>query len=111
MKPYKPAIFVDSAFCYGKVWKKRKHCHKSNQDFCFPEIERNIQRDREVNDKLLKEGWKVLRFWGKYVNENLRTCADIIMQQSMTLKEKISTADFDGSYCQDRMEYWKELNE
>jgi very-short-patch-repair endonuclease len=28
-------------------------------------IERNIQRDSEVNMSLLKNGWEVLRFWGK----------------------------------------------
>ena len=79
-KKHKIAIFVDSEFWHGKDWQTKKHDHKSNQDFWFAKIERNIERDREVNEKLLKDGWKVLRFWGKDINKNLRTCTDKIAE-------------------------------
>jgi DNA mismatch endonuclease Vsr len=79
MKRYKLAIFVDSEFWHGKDWEKHKHDHKSNQDFWHHKIERNIKRDEEVNDYLLKKGWKVLRFWGRDITKNLRTCTDIIL--------------------------------
>jgi DNA mismatch endonuclease Vsr len=65
MKWYKLAIFVDSEFWHGKNWELRKHDHKSNKEYWLSKIERNIQRDKEVNEQLLKEGWKVLRFLGK----------------------------------------------
>jgi DNA mismatch endonuclease Vsr len=74
MKRYKLTIFVDSEFWHGKNWKRRKHDHKSNKDFWHRKIERNIQRDREVNHTLRKTGWKVLRFWGTDIMQNLRTC-------------------------------------
>ena len=77
-KRLKIAVFVDSEFWHGKNWTKRKHDFKSNQDFWFSKIERNIKRDKEVNKQLLKEGWKVLRFWGKDINKNLRHCTDKI---------------------------------
>jgi DNA mismatch endonuclease Vsr len=80
MKRYKLAIFVDSEFWHGKDWNDRKHDHKSNQDFWFKKIQRNIERDKEVNEQLLKDGWKVLRFWGKDVIKNLRNCTDIIIR-------------------------------
>jgi DNA mismatch endonuclease Vsr len=79
MKRYKLAIFVDSEFWHGKNWKKHKYDHKSNQEFWFKKIERNIQRDKEVNYYLLKSGWNILRFWGLDVNKNLRNCTDKII--------------------------------
>lgn len=76
MKRYKLAIFVDSEFWHGKDWNKRKHDHKTNKDFWIKKIERNIQRDKEVSRKLKKDGWKVLRFWGKKITKNLQTCIE-----------------------------------
>lgn len=73
-KKIKLAIFVDSEFWHGKNWSKRKFDHKSNQDFWRKKIERNIQRDREVNRVLRKEGWKVLRFWGRMIERKLDFC-------------------------------------
>lgn len=74
IKKYKLAIFVDSEFWHGKDWETRKNDHKSNQEFWIKKIERNIQRDIEVNDYLLKNGWKVLRFWGKEILKNVDIC-------------------------------------
>lgn len=78
-KKYQIAIFVDGEFWHGKDWKKRKHDHKSNQDFWIKKIERNMQRDKEVNLYLKKNGWKVLRFWGKDISKNLPNCTGKII--------------------------------
>lgn len=75
-KGKKLAIFVDSEFWHGKEWHKTKHDHKSNQEFWFKKIERNIERDKEVNSQLLSEGWKIIRFWGKDITENLYSCVE-----------------------------------
>ena len=74
----KIAVFVDSEFWHGYDWNNRKKDFKSHQDFWIPKIERNIQRDNEVNDKLRLEGWTVFRFWGKEITSNVKHCADII---------------------------------
>jgi DNA mismatch endonuclease Vsr len=74
LKKYKIAIFADSEFWHGKNWKKRKHEHKSNKKFWINKIEGNIKRDKIVNKTLKKEGWTVLRFWGKQIQKNLVTC-------------------------------------
>ncbi len=58
MKKYKVAIFVDSEFWHGKNWGKRKLEHKSNKKFWLEKIERNKERDKEVNKQLRKDGWK-----------------------------------------------------
>lgn len=73
-KRWKIAVFVDSEFWHGKNWDIRKHDFKSNQSFWIPKIERNIQRDKEVNKTLKKEGWKVLRFWGKDIDKKMLNC-------------------------------------
>ncbi len=64
-KSKKIAIFVDSEFWHGKDWELRKNDHKSNKEFWLKKIERNIERDKEVNSQLASEGGNVIRFWGK----------------------------------------------
>lgn len=56
LKKYKIAIFADSEFWHGKNWKSRKYDHKSNIEFWTAKIERNIERDKEVNSYLKKAG-------------------------------------------------------
>ncbi|MDY0090951.1 MAG: very short patch repair endonuclease [Flavobacteriaceae bacterium] len=74
-KKYKVAVFCDSEFWHGKDWEIKKHEHKSNIEFWHKKIQRNIERDKEVNEQLTKEGWKILRFWGKDIEKNLLLCA------------------------------------
>lgn len=74
----KVAVFVDSEFWHGFDWENRKKDFKSHQEFWIPKIERNIQRDIEVNEKLQSDGWTVLRFWGKEITNSVHECADKI---------------------------------
>ena len=74
----KIAVFCDSEFWHGFDWEERKKDFKSHQEFWIPKIERNMQRDIEVNEKLQSEGWTVLRFWGKDIKKNTAQCADQI---------------------------------
>jgi len=69
----KIAIFCDSEFWHGYDWENRKADFKSHQEFWIPKIERNMQRDQEVTNQLEKDGYCVLRFWGKEIIENLDT--------------------------------------
>ena len=77
-KGKKIAVFCDSEFWHGFDWENRKDQIKSRRDFWIPKIERNIQRDVEVTEKLTVTGWIVLRFWGKDIKKNCTKCADII---------------------------------
>ncbi|MBY0537458.1 MAG: very short patch repair endonuclease [Chitinophagaceae bacterium] len=70
----KLAVFVDSEFWHGKDWEIRKFDHKSNQEFWFKKIERNIERDKQVNEKLVAQGWRVLRLWGEDITKDLNNC-------------------------------------
>lgn len=74
----KIAVFCDSDFWHGYNWEERKNDFKSNREFWIPKIERNIERDKEVTEKLENDGWIVLRFWGHKIKNNLKDCADMI---------------------------------
>lgn len=77
----KVAVFCDSEFWHGYDWDKRKSDIKSNKAFWIAKIERNIARDKEVNDYLTSHGWTVLRFWGKEIQKNVTHCVDMIEKE------------------------------
>lgn len=76
----KVAVFCDSEFWHGYSWKENKDKIHSNKDFWIKKIERNMERDEEVNKKLEKEGWTVLRFWGKEITKNPWECFEKIIK-------------------------------
>ena len=60
-KKTKTAIFVDGCF-----WHKCPKCFRepeTRKDFWLFKIERNVQRDKEVNRELRRDVWKVIRIW------------------------------------------------
>lgn len=87
----KIAVFCDSEFWHGFDWENRKHDFKSRQDFWIPKIERNIARDREVNEHLQAEGWLVLRFFGRQIQRNLDECVRAVAQAVARRKSEVST--------------------
>ena len=74
----KVAVFCDSEFWHGYNWEERKEDIKTRREFWIPKIERNMQRDLEVNAALTEAGWTVLRFWGKDIKKQCSECADVI---------------------------------
>ena len=90
-KKIKLAIFVDGEFWHGKDWEKRKKDHKTNKDFWIKKIERNIERDKEVNEELKKQGWIILRFWSKEIEKSLLSCILKIENEI-----RVQTMNFNG---------------
>lgn len=86
---YKIAIFCDSEFFHGKDWEVLKpRLEKSNNaDYWVKKISHNMERDEEINKKLLFMGWTVIRFWGKDILKNIDDCIsvieDVIWEQKM----------------------------
>lgn len=70
----KVAVFCDSEFWHGYLWEENKDKIHSNKDFWIKKIERNMERDKEVNKMLEKNGWTVLRFWGKEILKDPEAC-------------------------------------
>ncbi len=75
----KIAIFCDSEFWHGYNFEENKAKIHSNLSYWIPKIERNIARDKEVNETLARQGYLVLRYWGKEIEKELeRVLAEIL---------------------------------
>ncbi|WP_458401455.1 very short patch repair endonuclease [Candidatus Avelusimicrobium sp.] len=80
-RKYKIAVFCDSEFWHGKDYVKETDRIGTHQKYWREKIQRNIKRDRKVNRTLKKEGWIVLRFWGKDIQKNTERCAGKIISK------------------------------
>lgn len=79
------AIFVD-----GDMWHGNEHRRRGMKDLAelFPtrtewwvaKIERNVQRDQEVNARLTADGWTVVRVWESEVLKDSDCAANKIIQ-------------------------------
>jgi len=74
LKKYRTVIFIDGEYWHGHNWKERKQKVKTNREFWIAKIERNMQRDREVNTELERLGYKVFRFWESEIKKELDRC-------------------------------------
>lgn len=85
---YKIAIFCDGEFFHGKDWEVLKpRLEKSNNsEFWIKKISRNLERDDEINKKLLFMGWTVIRFWGSEIKKNTDECIRVIEETIFDIK-------------------------
>lgn len=74
------AVFCDGDFWHGRDWKQRRRKLErgSNSDYWIAKIERNMERDREVDARLADEGWRVLRFWESEILQATETVVERI---------------------------------
>lgn len=61
LKKYKTVVFLDS--CFWHCCKKHFIMPKSNKPYWEKKINRNQERDSEVNRHYRREGWHVVRIW------------------------------------------------
>ena len=73
---YKTVVFIDGEFWHGHNWEERRKAIKSNRDFWIPKIERNMQRDAEVNQVLQELGYTLFRFWGHEIKREFDRCLE-----------------------------------
>ena len=92
---YKIAIFCDGEFFHGKDWEVLKpRLEKSNNsEFWIKKISRNLERDDEINKKLLSMGWTVIRFWGNEIKKNTDECIRVIEETIFDIKLGETTED------------------
>lgn len=76
---YKTVIFIDGEYWHGKNWDERKLKIKTNREFWIAKIERNMQRDQEVNQALNENGYAVFRFWETEINKDLESCLAVVL--------------------------------
>ena len=78
---YRIVVFVDGDFWHARGYENAPGEQiRTNQGFWSKKLKRNVERDREVNDALLEQGWLVLRFWESDVVKNVEKCVSTIME-------------------------------
>lgn len=82
---YKIAVFCDSSFWHGRDFESKKPVD-TNHDYWDAKIRRNMERDREVNQKLHALGWTVLRFWDQEINKHLDECVQAVKEAIFTAR-------------------------
>lgn len=85
LKKYKTVIFIDGEYWHGYNWEERKQKIKTNKEFWVPKIERNIQRDQEVNRELEKMGYTVFRFWETSIKKELNVCLEKVIDHLQSI--------------------------
>lgn len=80
------AIFIDGEFWHGYDFEEIKNRLKSNKEFWIRKIERNMERDFEITQFLIEQGWVVLRFWDFEIKNDLQSCADKI-ERTVKIRE------------------------
>ncbi len=87
-KSLKIAIFTDEDFWHGFDWEERRETIKSNRSYWIPKIEKNMDKDNEVNKELLSKGWLVIRVWEHEIRKDITGTADMIYR---LIKERESS--------------------
>lgn len=93
MKGLKIAIFCDSEFWHGKNFEIQKEKLSTNREYWIKKIERNIERDREVNEKLGQDGYLVIRFWGEEIEKDLESCVERVKAAVEERKTRLREAE------------------
>lgn len=82
----KVAVFVDGDLWHGnpEEWQRRGRTSladlfPSRTSWWVAKIERNIQRDRDVDRELQTRGWRVMRLWASDVMADPDAAADIVL--------------------------------
>lgn len=87
---YKIVIFCDGEFFHGKDWEvlKPRLERGNNSEYWIKKISRNMERDDEINKRLLFEGWTVIRFWGNDIKKNIDECVRVV--EEVVFEEKMA---------------------
>lgn len=78
IQKYKVVIFIDS--CFWHQCPLHATMPKSNTDFWLKKLERNVERDQEVNEYYMKNGWNIKRVWEHEIKNDLdKVVKDLII--------------------------------
>lgn len=80
---YKVAVFCDGDFWHGHNWAIRGKGSldeelSSYSEFWRAKIQRNVERDREIDRDLILMGWSVVRVWESDIKKDLDACVKVV---------------------------------
>jgi DNA mismatch endonuclease (patch repair protein) len=95
---YKLAIFVNGDFWHGNEHNARKPSRLEdlfpvNAGFWCGKILGNIERDRQVNQRLSQEGWTVIRIWASAILRSPTEAAESVFRALEKLKASCQPKD------------------
>lgn len=68
LKKHKKVIFVHGCFWHGHQGCAKHRIPKTNYDYWYDKIHRNMERDAEIELKLKQMGWELLVIWQCQLN-------------------------------------------
>ena len=100
---YHIAVFCDSEFWHGKEWNvlKSRLLKGKNAEYWIKKIERNMERDAEIDQKLFQMDWTVIRFWGEEIQKDTDKCVRSIEE---AIFENLISQTADEPYAVDTIE-------
>jgi len=82
------AVFVDGDYWHGNTWRLRGAPSFdayfdgiANAAFWRAKISANVHRDRDVDERLSRDGWYVIRLWESDVRIDAVACAERVQVQ------------------------------
>jgi len=75
---HKTAVFIDGCFWHG--CKKHRTFPQTRKNFWKEKINRNMQRDKDINRHYKKDGWKILRIWEHEIKKDAEKAAGKIVK-------------------------------
>lgn len=77
IKKYKMVIFIDS--CFWHACEKHGNNPKSNTEYWDKKLQRNKERDKEVNKYYEENGWNIKRIWEHELKEEFNETVNRIV--------------------------------
>lgn len=62
-KSKRKVIFVHGCFWHQHVSCRHGHAPKTRLEYWLPKLQRNVERDKEAQEKLAQSGWTSLVVW------------------------------------------------
>lgn len=87
-------IFVDGCFWHGCPRCYRRP--KTHKKYWIPKIKRNMERDKQQDEYLKKNGWKVIRIWEHDVKEDIQAVVDSVarvIDEDKTRKKSLTISN------------------
>lgn len=86
IKKYKLVIFLDS--CFWHKCPKHFKQPKSNLEYWIPKIDRNVNRDKEINKFYSEHNWHLMRIWEHEIKKDFDSTINKIEQFIKNAKSK-----------------------
>jgi DNA mismatch endonuclease (patch repair protein) len=95
------AVFVDGDMWHGNAWRLRglarlEDLFPTRTEWWAAKISRNMERDRQVSERLKEQGWSVVRLWESDVQRSARKAADFVESAIGRCRKSAAPAEPNG---------------